>query len=301
MSKIALLIGGDSAEREVSLASGKSIMSACKDLGHNVILLDPVDGFEKLIPKLTTVDLVFNALHGGDGENGLIAKKLENLKIPFTGSGSLSSSMCMNKAKSKRLLKDKGIYTANWILLSKDQDFSKDHLLNFPLVVKPNSEGSTIGLSIVKNNNQLKSAISHSKTFSKEVLIEEFIPGREITVAIVGSEAYPIVEIMPSHDFYDYECKYTNGMSEYACPADLSSELTKEIQNTALKIHSFLKCRHYSRIDFRLDLNDKACFLEVNNLPGMTGTSLVPRSASSINVNFNQLINKIINQVINNV
>ncbi len=296
--KIGVLFGGNSAEREVSLNSGKAISAACKDLGHDVLDLDLQDDIQSLIPNLLSVDVVFNALHGGDGENGVIPGFLQSLGVCYTGSGNEASAICMDKRVSKALVHRKGIPTPDWMSLGLDDEIPAGDDLNYPVVVKPNDQGSTIGLTVVQNAAELNDAFTLARRFADVVLVEEFIAGREITVTVIGDIAYPIVEIVPSHDLYDYECKYTKGMTDYFCPADIAEDLTKAIQTSAVKIHKLFSCRHYSRVDFRLDENGKAWFLEVNTLPGMTETSLVPKAAKASGMRFPELIQTIINEAI---
>ena len=298
--KIGVLLGGNSAEREVSLASGKAISAACKELGHNVLDLDPQFDVRLLVPDLLTVDLVFNGLHGGDGENGVIPGFLQSLGVKYTGSRNEASAICMDKRISKALVHRKDLLTPNWVSLANNDPLSSVGDLVFPVVIKPNDQGSTIGLTVVKDESELDDAIELARQFANVVLIEEFIVGKEITVTVIGDKAYPIVEIVPSHGLYDYECKYNQGMTEYFCPANIDKDLTKAIQESALKIHKLLGCRHYSRADFRLDENGKAWFLELNTLPGMTETSLVPKAAKASGLSFPELIQTIINEALKN-
>ncbi len=298
--KIAVLYGGNSAEREVSISSGKAVIKACKELGHEVIALDPINGMSNLVTDLLSVDMVFNGLHGGDGENGVIPGFLESLGIKYTGSGNEASAIGMDKRVSKTLVHRKRIDTPSWLVVNTNDSVPTNHDIDYPLIVKPNDQGSTIGLTVVKNESELKPAVSFARQYAKTVLIEKYIPGREVTVAVIGEVPFPIVEIVPNHDLYDYECKYTKGMTNYYCPAELDESLVKSIQNTAITIHKLLGCRHYSRVDFRLDENEKFWFLEVNTLPGMTETSLVPKSATAAGLSFPELIQKIINEAINN-
>ena len=220
--KIGILIGGDSSEREVSIASGRSIENACIALGHEVVRLDPKDGLEKIKSLLLKVDLVFNGLHGGDGENGKISKYLEDLGVLFTGSDSISSEICMNKDKAKRIAANNNVLTPEWVLVTNEALSGNIGQLNFPIVVKPNDQGSTLGLSIINSKSQLKGAFKVANSFAYSVMYEQHIQGREITCSIVGNIAYPIVEIIPKHEIYDYECKYTKGMSKYICPAEIN-------------------------------------------------------------------------------
>ena len=298
--KIGVLLGGNSAEREVSLASGKAISAACKELGHNVLDLDPQFDVRLLVSDLLTVDLVFNGLHGGDGENGVIPGFLQSLGVKYTGSRNEASAICMDKRISKALVHRKDLLTPNWVSLANNDPLPSVGDMVFPVVIKPNDQGSTIGLTVVKDESELDDAIELARQFANVVLIEEFIVGKEITVTVIGDKAYPIVEIVPSHGLYDYECKYNQGMTEYFCPANIDKDLTKAIQESALKIHKLLGCRHYSRADFRLDENGKAWFLELNTLPGMTETSLVPKAAKASGLSFPELIQTIINEALKN-
>ena len=298
--KIGILIGGDSSEREVSIASGRSIENACIALGHEVVRLDPKDGLEKIKSLLLKVDLVFNGLHGGDGENGKISKYLEDLGVLFTGSDSISSEICMNKDKAKRIAANNNVLTPEWVLVTNEALSGNIGQLNFPIVVKPNDQGSTLGLSIINSKSQLKGAFKVANSFASSVMYEQHIQGREITCSIVGNIAYPIVEIIPKHEIYDYECKYTKGMSKYICPAEINKNISSKIKEISLKIHKLLGCRHYSRVDFLLDRNNDPWFLEINTLPGMTETSLLPKSLESAGVNFNQIIEKIIGEAMDN-
>ncbi|MBC8345108.1 MAG: D-alanine--D-alanine ligase [Candidatus Marinimicrobia bacterium] len=294
--KIAVLYGGNSAERDVSLSSGKAVIDACNVLGHDVVALDPANGMETMISDLLSVDLVFNGLHGGDGENGVIPGFLQSLGVKFTGSGNEASAICMDKRVSKALVHRKGISTPDWISIGKNEKIPTDNNLVYPIVVKPNDQGSTLGLTIVENASKLEAAITLAREYGNVILLEEFIAGRELTVTVIGGSSYPIVEIVPKHDLYDYDCKYTKGLTEYFCPADLPESLTKSIQESSVKIHQLFGCRHYSRVDFRLDENEKAWFLEVNTLPGMTETSLVPKSARATGLTFPDLIQKILDE-----
>ena len=298
--KIGLLVGGDSSERDVSLSSGKAIHKALELLGNNVIVLDTFNGIRSLESKILNVDLIFNGLHGGDGENGYVAAYLESLNIPFTGSDQDSSKICMDKDLSKKLVSDKGIVTPKWIASSSLPSESQLESLGLPIIVKPNDQGSTIGLSLVKDKIEIGPAFKIASNFADSVMFESFILGREITVPIIGSNSYSIVEIVPKKNLYDYECKYTAGMSEYFCPADIDDNLSSKIKNIALRIHNLLRCRHYSRVDFLLDKNNKIWFLEINTLPGMTKTSLLPKSLSADGFSFNDVIQMIIDEALKN-
>ena len=294
-TKIAVLMGGPSSEREVSLSSGKAMFAASAALGYDAISVEFKDDILSHLDTLKSVDIVLIALHGGIGENGRIQGMFESLGIRYTGSDALSSTICMDKHISKLLAEDVGIATPRWKRIRKGQSIYKNEF-DYPFVVKPNSEGSTIGLTIVHNENDYDSAVEEAFKYDDEILIEEFISGKEITVSIVGEDVLPIIEIRPEHGLYDYECKYTKGMTEYICPAELNEDLTKRIKQTAFEVYKLLKCRHYGRVDLRLDNNNQHWFLELNTLPGMTDTSLVPKAAKATGISFEQLIGKIIKQ-----
>jgi D-alanine-D-alanine ligase len=294
-TKIAVLMGGPSSEREVSLSSGKAMFAASAALGYDAISVEFENDILSHLDTLKSVDIVLIALHGGIGENGRIQGMFESLGIRYTGSDALSSAICMDKHISKLLAEDVGIATPRWKRIRKGQSIYKNEF-DYPFVVKPNSEGSTIGLTIVHNENDYDSAVEEAFKYDDEILIEEFISGKEITVSIVGEDVLPIIEIRPEHGLYDYECKYTKGMTEYICPAELNEDLTKRIKQTAFEVYKLLKCRHYGRVDLRLDNNNQHWFLELNTLPGMTDTSLLPKAAKATGISFEQLIGKIIKQ-----
>ena len=332
--KILVLMGGVSAERDVSLASGEAIVKALKSTGHKVIALDTAQG-QKLLPdtgkyipegvkteppdisklekkgkelalkaidsfNFSEVDVVFLALHGGQGEDGTIQALLDLTGKPYTGSGVLASALAMNKTMSKKIFEREGILTPDWFLIENPDlpdlsaivnQIEKD--LGFPSVVKPNDQGSTVGLTIVNEKSELKKAFDSAKKFSTQFLVEKYIPGRELTVGILGDQALPVVEIVPEHGIYDYECKYTTGKSNYICPAEIPEDKTKEIQAIGLKAFKSLGCEGYARVDFRYGEDDRFYCLEVNTLPGMTATSLVPKAAKAVGIDFPDLVERI--------
>jgi len=235
-------------------------------------------------------------LHGGKGENGVIQGLLDSLNLPYNGSGVLASSIGMEKSLTKQLARSYGIQTPDWKVF-RDMNESKKYIPDeFPVVVKPSADGSTVGLSFVRDQAEIAKAVELAAKYDGDIMIENYIKGRELTVTIIGQQVFPIIEIIPKHKFYDYECKYQKGMSEYICPAELSKELTGKIQNSALDIFNILHCSGYARADFILDKNNNPWFLEINTLPGMTATSLVPKSAISAGISFNDLIQMIINE-----
>jgi D-alanine-D-alanine ligase len=321
--RIVLLAGGSSPEREISLRSGKAVYRALLELNHEVFLIDPALGknqpqspeeffnpsLHKELVKTTNyldafqlevfknVDLVFIILHGKWGEDGTVQSILDLMNIKYTGSGVLGSSIGIDKHISKVIAKHTGISTPEWKVLKSYEMFDEEKILEevgLPCIFKPNDQGSTIGFSLVEKKEELKKAFEEASKYSDKVLIERYIKGRELTVSILGNEALPIIEVKPKHQLYDYECKYTKGMTEYICPAELDEDLAKEIQRQALVAFSSCRCEVFGRVDFILDENNIPYFLEINTLPGMTDLSLVPMAAKSIGLSFNELINKII-------
>ena len=295
--KIAVLMGGPGEEKDVSLKSGEAINKALNHNGYDVtsVILDTK--LEKLVQELLSVDLVFLGLHGNIGENGTIQGFLDALGIIYTGSGPLSSAICMDKNISKIIAKNNGIMTPKWKLCDTVIDDAK---MNYPVIVKPNSQGSTVGLRIVHNESELKPALEYAFNYDNSVLVEEYIQGRELTVMLIDGKAQPVCEIIPSHEFYDYECKYTAGMSKYICPAEIDDNISNYVKKISENLFDLLKCENYSRADFRMDDQNKFWFLEMNTLPGMTDTSLAPMSALAAGISFNELIDKIVMHAWNN-
>ena len=295
--KIAVLMGGPGEEKDVSLKSGQAIKKALNHNGYDVtsIILDTK--LEKLVKELLSVDLVFLGLHGNIGENGTIQGFLDALGIIYTGSGPLSSAICMDKNISKIIAKNNGIMTPKWKLCNTAIDDAK---MNYPVIVKPNGQGSTVGLQIAHNESELKPALEYAFNYDNSVLVEEYIQGRELTVMLIDGKAQPVCEIIPSHEFYDYECKYTAGMSKYICPAEIDDNISNYVKKISENLFDLLKCENYSRADFRMDDQNKFWFLEMNTLPGMTDTSLAPMSALAAGISFNELIDKIVMHAWNN-
>ncbi|MFN7252168.1 MAG: D-alanine--D-alanine ligase [Anaerobacillus sp.] len=300
--KICVLYGGTSAEREVSLSSGKGIIEALKKKKHEVIGID-FQGTKECLRQIMDldVDLFFIGLHGRLGEDGRVQGLLDLLKTPYVGSNVLGSALAMDKARSKKMFALKGIRVANEKLVERHlfvrANFS--HELSYPVVVKPNHEGSTIGLTIAQNEKELLEGIDAAFIHDDVVLLEEFISGKEVTVAVMGNKgdvkALPIVEIVPKNAFYDYESKYAPGMSEHIVPARVSDETTKLLQEQSVLAHVALGCDIYSRVDFIVP-NDgsQPVILEVNTLPGMTPTSLYPDAAREIGLSYEDMIEKLV-------
>ncbi|MFC7060478.1 D-alanine--D-alanine ligase [Halobacillus seohaensis] len=302
--KIAVLYGGISGEREVSLSTGKGVIQALINKGHEVKGIDFDPGKLDEVLNLD-VDLVFIGLHGRFGEDGKIQGLLDMLNIPYVGSGVLSSALAMDKAKSKQIFSSQGIQTAfsrTYVVnqFEKLSDIVMDVKANFsiPFVVKPNQEGSTLGLTIVKEEQQIQKALEVASASDSVLLVEEYVGGREVTVPVVGKqgeeEALPVIEIIPKNDYYDFDSKYKPGGSEHIVPAKVSEDLTKQLQTNAVKAHQLLSCDVYSRVDFIINENNIPIILEVNTLPGMTPTSLFPDSAQVIGWSYDDLIERFV-------
>ena len=289
--RVGVLMGGPSEEREVSIATGKAVIKACAENGYIATEFGFTNNYKKHLKKLKTQNIIFNALHGGIGENGKIQAWLDKNNIKYTGSGAFASSLCMDKAASKEIAKRNGIETPDWQLIQKATQKVK---ISLPFVVKPNDQGSTVGLSIVKNDKLIKPAIDLAFQHGNKVIIEKFISGRELTMPIINEDAYPIVEINPKNNHYDYECKYTPGMSEYSCPANLEQSLVEKIESNTIELFQKFDCSVYARADYILDKSGVPYFLEMNTLPGMTSTSLVPKSAYARGQSFQKLIRYLI-------
>ncbi len=304
--KVAVLKGGDSPERDVSLVSGAEIAKGLVALGYEVLEVDPADYPDKIL-MLTRIkeigtDVVFNALHGGSGENGEIQALFKQALIPLTGSSFSTCVLTMDKFVSKLIVAKEGIPVPKYLLLRENlldeyesvNDFvSIKESLGIPLVIKPNDAGSSVGISIVDDLNDLKGAVKSAFDYSSSVLIEEYIPGRELTVTVLNGKALPVVEIKPKNGFYDYANKYSRGNTIYVAPAELSESESTLLQIYAERVWHAFSCRGYARIDFRYN-GEVFYFLEVNTLPGMTPLSLSPMSAQAAGISFTDLLRKII-------
>lgn len=329
--KITVLMGGTSAERDVSLASGLRIAAALRERGHDVVTLDTARGtltakdekqmlakgnvvkkeppsqedlarmasetlpqMLRALPLLEEADVVFMGLHGGYGEDGTIQALLDMAGIRYTGSGHMASAIAMDKDVSKHLFRRAGVQTANWAMAKRNEP-PEDQLrgLLLPVVVKPSKQGSTVGLSIVKRREELGAAITEAFLYDDEVMIEQFVPGRELTVGVLGDDTLPVGEIIPKHEIYDYECKYTPGMAEEVFPAHISSDRAREAQELSRRAFQALKLRGCARIDFRMTEDGSLFCLEANTLPGMTQTSLIPQAAAAAGISFPELCERI--------
>ena len=288
--KVLVLQGGDSPEREVSFKTGAAVIKALTALGHTVSAFDP-----KLDPVTQILafhpDVAFIALHGKGGEDGSVQGLLECLKIPYTGSGILVSALCLNKLLTKQALAPHGILMPHHWVFHKNDLSLEDTLatLTHPVVVKPNADGSTIGITVVHRADDMTAALQTAFGSGDTVLVEEFIAGKELTVGLLNGKALAIVEIAPKSGFYDYESKYTPGKTEYFCPARLDGALTNQILRQSEKIVRVLGCRGAPRVDYMLSQDGRPYFLEVNTIPGMTETSLLPKTAKAAGMSFEDL------------
>jgi D-alanine-D-alanine ligase len=328
--RITVLLGGTSSERDVSLASGLRIAEALRSRGHEVTAIDTARGvlsageqeallaggtmrtippdvqalarLERALPEhlegLRESDVVMLALHGGRGEDGTIQALLDLTGVPYTGSGHLASALAMDKDLSKQLFRSAGVPTPDW-RMAPISTLQVEESLGFPCIVKPSKQGSTVGLSLVRESEALQTAIALAGEHDDEVMVERFIPGRELTVAILGDEALPAGEIIPKHELYDYECKYTPGMATEIFPAPLTASEASELQDLALRAFRALKLRGCARIDFRMSPDGTFYCLEANTLPGMTRLSLVPQAAAAAGISFPELCERIVSLALN--
>jgi D-alanine-D-alanine ligase len=330
--KIAVLFGGTSEERDVSIASAAQVVPVLRSLGHEVFAVDTASG--RLPPaeerkmleasvaaeppsskdianmrgrasalaqaafNIQDVDVVFLALHGGAGEDGRIQAMLDLAGLAYTGSNHIASAAAMDKDMSKRLFRSVGVPTANWMMApAKADEVSKQ--LHWPVIVKPNKQGSTVGLSVVREPAQLASAIEKARAFDNEVMIEQFIPGREFTVGVLEGKALPVGEIIPPGEVFDYQSKYQAGGAREVFPADLPASEAQVLQKYAVLAHNVLKLGVYGRIDFRRDPGGNVWCLEANSLPGMTATSLLPQAAKAAGISFPDLLDRICRGAVN--
>ena len=299
--KVGVICGGISSEREISLKTGEGIFSALKNIGYNT---EYIDFKGDNISVFKNIDIAFLALHGKYGEDGTVQGVLELLKVPYTGSGILASSLAIDKIFAKKIFVFEGIPTPDYIGLNLNGSINIEEIKNevikiigYPLVVKPSREGSTIGITIIQDEIDLERAINFAKIYDNRILLEKFISGKQLTVSLLGDKptALPIIEIKPKSGFYDFKSKYTAGLTEYITPAVLENELSEKIKELAVKTHNCLGCYGISRVDIILDDNNKPFILEINTMPGLTATSLVPKAAAAAGINFEKLVEIILN------
>jgi D-alanine-D-alanine ligase len=326
--QIAVLFGGTSEERDVSIASAAQILPALRALGHDVFAVDTATGrlpaaeeqrlltsgvapappsgadmaivrgraiaFAPAADDIRSADVVFIALHGGAGEDGRVQAMLDLAGLAYTGSNHIASAAAMDKDLAKRLFRSVNVPTADW-LMAPVTAFDVEKALGWPAIVKPSKQGSTVGLTLVRKAADLDGAINQARAFDDEVMVEKFIPGREFTVGILDGDALPVGEIIASGEIFDYQAKYQVGGAREVFPADLPAIESQVLQEYSLRVHRVLKLGAYSRIDFRRDHDGSFWCLEANSLPGMTATSLLPQAAKAAGISFPQLLERICN------
>lgn len=292
--KIGVLLGGLSAEREISLKTGNAALHALESLGYNVVAIDVDTSLPQQLSD-AGIEVAFIALHGRFGEDGRVQGLLEMLQIPYTGSGVMASSMAIDKVMTKQQFLLHAIDTPKFDFMRPGDSVSDlyQRCRELPVIIKPSREGSTIGISIAKDERSLRDGIEAAAMLDGTVLVEEFIAGRELTVSVVNGQAMPIIEIVPKSGFYDYQSKYTTGATQYLLPASLDESCTEAAQQTALKACQILGCRGAARVDFMLRDSELFC-IEVNTIPGMTETSLLPKAAQAAGIDFSALVEMIL-------
>ncbi len=300
--KIGVLMGGKSTEREISLRSGKAIYTALKDSGYDVVAIDTGSDICEALRR-EKIDIAFIALHGGHGENGAVQGMLEVLEIPYTGSGILASALAMDKEASKKIFLYHKIPVPPFEVLSREQGAKSINSLHIgfsmPWVVKPATEGSSIGVNIVRDEGQVRSAVEKAFALSDRAIIEKYIEGREVHIGVLNNKVLGGVEVRPSLEFYSYEAKYQPGLTEYILPPEINSTTYERAKETALSAHIALGCRGATRTDLRIDKDGDPHVLEVNTIPGMTETSLLPKVARLAGLDFHALIEEILRGALN--
>ncbi len=296
-TKIGVLLGGLSSERDVSIQSGENVLKALSSLGYDVLRID-VNKALPVVLREHDVQAVFNALHGRYGEDGAVQGLLEIMGIPYTGSGVTASAIAMDKLLTKHILTSAGILTPPYIVIDKAdipyESVLEESGINLPYVVKPSKEGSSVGISVVSSPSQLKEALDIALKYSDRVLIEHFIEGRDITVAIYRNKVLGSMEIETPAGFLDYDSKYTPGKETFFIPPRIPAEVIKAAEEDALKAHNLIGCDFYSRIDFRAAPGGRVYMLEINTLPGLTHLSHVPKIAESIGMKYDELIEGVV-------
>jgi D-alanine-D-alanine ligase len=291
--KIAVLMGGPGSERDVSFATGRGVAKALRSLGSEVTEVD-VKGPDFELPS--GIDLAFIALHGTFGEDGQVQRILEERGVAYTGDGVAESELAFDKIRSKEAFRNHNVTTPYWQIVTNGQWPT----IPIPFVIKAPRQGSTVGVHIIKNEREIDAAIADAAKYDRELLIEKFVPGRELTIGILGEQALPILEIIPKGGFYDFTNKYpflnpsAGGGAEHVCPAEISDDRTRTIQDLALRAHRSLGLRVYSRVDIMLPDEGEASVLEVNTIPGMTEASLLPEAAAAAGIGYAELCARII-------
>ncbi len=299
--RIGVLMGGPSTERDISLKSGSAVYAALNNLGLDVVAIDITSDNRQVNIELINskdIECAFLALHGRFGEDGQIQELLEELNILYTGSGVSASRLAMDKVSAHKIFSANGLNIPKYKVIEKTHGFDLGRdvfgCLGLPLVIKPASNGSSIGLSIINAEEDLGKAISLAFNYDNKIILEEYIKGRELTVGILGDRPLPVIEIITQHAFFDYEAKYKAGLTEYIVPACLENNIADSVMTRALSAHKLLNCFGCSRVDLILDKNNIPFILEVNTIPGMTATSLLPKAARATGLEFDQLCLKLI-------
>ncbi len=299
--RICVLAGGWSSEREVSVKSGRTVCEGLDQRKYQVDMLDPRDQLERLVQERKEIDLVFNMLHGKVGEDGNMQGFLNVLGIPYIGSGMVSSSLCMNKKIAKELYKAAGLPVARHRIVTREEPVSPEKFIEdigLPLIIKPVSEGSSIGISICRNESGVREGMAKAFLWDREIMLEEYIQGRELTCCVMGNRqlnTLPLIEIVPnaSYAFFDYDAKYKAGASKEICPAEISGKVAEEAAGIAKTAHRVLQCAVWSRSDMIVQ-NEKIYLLETNTIPGMTETSLFPLAAKAAGLSLGKLLDKLV-------
>jgi len=325
--KVAVLMGGTSDEREVSLSSGAQVAHALREAGHEVVAVDTAHGIlpreeeRRLLtegvraappehgelarldeghtvaltrhPALADVDVFFLALHGGTGEDGTIQSLLDVAGVAYTGSDRLGCSLAMDKEVTKRLLREAGIPTPDWWVGPRGAD-DVEAELGLPVIVKAAAGGSSLRLHLAHTRDELEAAIEDSRTWGDLALFERYVSGRELTVGVLGDLALPVGEIVPAHEYFDYACKYQPGLAEEVFPADVPEDLAERVRDLALRTHRALRMRDFSRVDFMVDESGTPWCLEANALPGLTANSLLPKAARAAGISFPELCHRLV-------
>jgi len=300
--RVAVVMGGPSEEREISFMTGNAIVQALQEKGYDVVPIDLEPGYLVRQLEACGAKVVFNAVHGLYGEDGRMQSVLEMIGMPYTGSGVLSSALSMDKVYSKRMFQSQGVPTPKCLFASSNDknDIVQETMatFSFPVVVKPASQGSSLGVEIVKDKEELEAAVKEAFSYGKEILVEEFIKGKEIAAGVMetvdGVLAMPLVLIEPRSGSYDFKSKYTKGATIYTVPAPLDAEITKKIQDIALAAYKALGCNGVARADILLTVSGEVFVLEMNSVPGMTGTSLIPKAAAAMGISFPDFCEKIL-------
>jgi D-alanine-D-alanine ligase len=291
--RVGVLLGGLSTEREISLMTGAAVCQALRERGYAVTPIE-VETNGAWMVQVREVDVVFIALHGKFGEDGAVQGVLELLGVPYTGSGVLASALAMNKPMAKRVWHTQGLPTPSWQLIEKNGPW--ELTLPYPLVTKPSTEGSSVGVSIVRSQETFHSALAEAFRYDSQVLIEAYIPGKEVTVGILGEKSLGAMEVIAKGEFHSYTVKYTAGLEEFILPAPLSPSEYKQVLSVALAAHEALGCSGYSRVDTRVNVQGEVFLLEVNSLPGLTSLSYLPRIAAHAGLDYGDLVEAILQQ-----